>query len=337
MSKLLICNGLFMVIKSEVDGNIFALGKQQFKKCLSSGLGSFLEVFCCYDDRLSIFMLGKDRLMVMNYTRHYFKVYNIRTRKLILNSPLASMSMNATIVKDKVDLVLTEVRLDSPYNRLELQYLYNRKQYWILINQFERCICRLKTINRVCTQDGFNVNVYALKQSNFHLVKSIPLPLHHRIDLITHVGDDYLCSFVTANMPILLVIQISTCKVTIVNLDVKRDCDKSIALENNEKPEMMKEDKDLENKEERNEFKMMQVTPDTILNESDDIKILFYSLFVNYPYENDERLIRFTIDGELSPTVMLFTAYRIKDDRRVDEKRYKIDLLEICNMTVSNR
>lgn len=221
-------------------------------------------------------------------------------------------------------------------NKHEFHYLYSRKRYAIKLEDDESCICKSLTRKLLITQHGTKVKIYHLQKSWKWLIDSIPLPLDHKIKHITHVCDDYLCGFVTANMPILLVIQISTCKVMIVNLDVKRDCDTSITLEKNEKPEMMKRDVDLENIDVQNGLRMLQVTPDTLLNESDHMKRILYSLLAKDLYDDDDKLIKFTIDGALSPTVMLFTAYRIKYYITIDVKRYKIDLLEISYMTVSN-
>jgi hypothetical protein len=99
-------DGLFWIIKSEVDGNIFALGHSRFNNDLTNRLRSFLKVY----DRMQsidIFLLGKDRLLVINYTQSNVKVYNIRSRKLLLKNNLVS-NCQKMIVKFKGDIVLTE-------------------------------------------------------------------------------------------------------------------------------------------------------------------------------------------------------------------------------------
>ena len=267
----------------------------------------------------------------------------MRTKKVLLKTELSKRSpftygffgTKMKHIKFKGDLVLADK--NNKMGQLQFQYLYSRERYRINLKADEHCICKSLIRKLIFTQQCKNVNIYALKQSKAFLIDSMPLPLDHRIKYMKHVGDDYLCGFVSACMPILLVIQISTRKLMIVNLDIMRKYEKPIDLENNEKAKTMKGDMDLEKTAKQNELKMILVTPDTILNESEDVKQVFYSLLTKVPYvDNDTKIIRFRVDDRLSPTVMTFTAYRTQNNREFNHKHYKIDLSEISNMTASN-
>ena len=330
-----------ILIKSEVDGRIFTVGNRRLRSHTSSHLRSRVGLFDG-DCSRTILCLGNDRLVVVEDISDIAKIIDMRTKKVLLKPQLnqRSLFMNDFFgtkmkqIKFKGDVVLADKNIGI--GQLQFEYLYSRERYRIELKAYEHCICKSLIRKLIFTQQGANVNIYALKQSNACLIDSMPLPLDHRIEYMKHVGDDYLCGFVTACVPILLVIQISIRKVMIVNLDIMGNCEKPKEQENNEKAKIMKGDMDLENTAKENEPIIILVTPDTILNASEDIKKVFYSLLTKDPYLDNDKLIRFRVDDTLCPTVMTFTAYRTQNNREFNHKQYKIDLSEISNMTTSN-
>ena len=239
--------------------------------------------------------LGNDRLLIINYSESTVKIFNMRSKKVLLKTDLASISIfdfilaisKSKIIKYKGDIVLAEDLLIFS-NSFKFQYIYSREQYSINLKGSERSICKSLTRKRLFTQRDENVKAYALKQSTVCLTDTIPLPLDHRIEYMKHVGDDYLCGFVSAYMPILLVIQISTRKVIVVNLDVMSDCETLNQVEYNEVTKIAEGDMDIENTDKKNGLKMIQVTQDTILSESETMKkmlfCLIYCLLAKVPY-----------------------------------------------------